>query len=98
MQRSDLPNVAPTFTGTAGTVSVTGNQGGVLAGAPIVGGVPVGQSAPGDAVENGILITPTASGTFSSQGTIQSLNGGVTQTAMKVMPPSIVVPYLLRII
>jgi microcystin-dependent protein len=98
MQRSDIPNVAPTFTGSAGTVSVTGNQGDVLAGSPIVGGVPVGQSAPGDAVENGSLITPTASGTFTPQGTIQSLNGGVTQTPMKIMPSSIVVPYLMRII
>jgi microcystin-dependent protein len=98
MQRSDLPNVAPTFTGSAGTVSVTGNQGNVLTGAPIVGGVPVGQSAPGNTVENGNLITPTASGTFTPQGMIQSLNGGVTQTPMRIMPSSIVVPYLMRII
>jgi len=89
---------APTFTGSAGTVNVSGNQSDILAGTPIVGGVPVGQSAPGDAVENGNLITPTASGTFTPQGAVQSLNGGVAQTAMKIMPSSIVVPYLIWII
>lgn len=97
MQRSDLPNVSPTFTGSAGTVNVTGNQSNIIQGAPLIGGV-AGASGPAQAPENTSQITPTASGTFTPSGTIQSLNGGVTQAAMKTMPPAIVVPYLIRII
>jgi microcystin-dependent protein len=98
MQRSDLPNVSPTFTGSAGTVSVTGNQGNILAANPIVGGVPAGGSGIADAFQNGSQLTPTASGSFTPVGIVQSLNGGVTQTAMRTMPPAIVAPYLIRVI
>jgi microcystin-dependent protein len=98
MLRSDMPNVAPTFTGTAGTVNVTSNQGNILAAGLIVGGVPDGGSGAADAFQSGSQLTPTASGSFMPSGTIQSLNGGVTQTSMKTMPPAIIVPYLIRII
>jgi len=97
MLRSDLPNVAPTFTGSAGTVNVTGNQSSIIQGNPLIGGVS-GGAGPAQAPENTAQITPTASGTFTPSGIVQSLNGGVAQTAMRVMPPAIVVPYLIRII
>src|SRR5579871_3952906 len=42
MQRSDLPNVAPTFTATTGAVSVTGNQGNIVESATLVGGLTSG--------------------------------------------------------
>ncbi len=97
MQRSDLPNVSPTFTGTAGTVSVTGNQGNVIESPTLLGGL---TSSSGNILgfQNVSQITPTASGTFTPSGSVASINGGVTQTAMKTMPPAIIVPYLIRVI
>jgi microcystin-dependent protein len=95
MQRSDLPNVAPTFTGSAGTVSVTSSNTAV--GGAIAGGVSSGSGGL-DGVSSALQITILSSGTFTPIGTVQSLNGGVTQTAMKTIPPAIIVPYLIRII
>jgi peptidoglycan/LPS O-acetylase OafA/YrhL len=40
----------------------------------------------------------SSSGMLTPSGSIQSLNGGISQTAMKTMPPTIVVPYLVRVI
>jgi microcystin-dependent protein len=97
MQRSDLPNVQPTFTGSSATISVTGNQSNVVASNSVIGGVS-GGSGPAQAPENTSLITPTASGVFTPSGSVQSLNGGVAQTSMKTIPPAIVVPYIVRVI
>ncbi len=97
MLRSDLPNVAPAFTGIAGTVSVTGNQGNMLTSSAIVGGITAGGGSY-LALQNASQIVPTASGSFTPSGTVGSLNGSVTQTAMKTMPPTIIVPYIVRII
>ena len=92
MQRSDLPNVAPTFTGS--TVNL--NQSSILQfNGTLLGGVIVNNGGGGTAFIGGPSeITPTV----TPGGTIQSLNGGVTQTLMKTMPPTIVAPYLIRII
>ena len=97
MQRSDLPNVAPTFTGSTGTVNVTSSDGrsyvaGSLVGVANGGG---GAVAPATGGTAGLVLS---SGSFTPVGTIQSLNGAVTQTSMKTMPPTIVVPYILRVI
>jgi microcystin-dependent protein len=81
--RTDLPNVAPTFSGTPGTVTVSGS------------GIGVGQFT-GPATPASIILIQgsgsagTASGPFTPAGTVQSLNGGVTQTAMDNMPPAII--------
>jgi microcystin-dependent protein len=94
-QRSDLPNVAPTFTGSAGTVNVSSSNTAV--GGTILGGVSSGGGGL-DALSGASQVTLNSSGTFTPSGVVQSLNGGVTQTAMKIMPPAIVVSYLIRII
>jgi microcystin-dependent protein len=96
MQRSDMPNVAPTFTGTAGTVSVSSSSG-FVTGNALTGGI-AGSSGNADAPQNASIIGVSSSGSFTPSGIIQSLNGSVTQTAMKTMPPAIVVPYIIRII
>jgi microcystin-dependent protein len=97
MQRSDLPNVAPTFTGSAGTVSVTSNDGKSYVAGSLVGVAGGGGGAVAPAT-GGTAGTVSSSGSLTPAGTVQSLNGGVTQTLMKIMPPAIIVPYLLRVI
>ncbi|HLJ01462.1 MAG TPA: phage tail protein [Bradyrhizobium sp.] len=92
--RSDLPNVSPTFTGSSGSVVVTGTQQVGLA--PTPGETSFGGGS--NSVSTGGGITLTSTGTFTPAGIIQSLNGNVTQTAMKTLPPAIVVPYIMRII
>lgn len=93
-QRSDLPNVQPTFTGTAGTVNVSGSLTGASANATYNTGTAGNPCTYSPNTTLGF----SASGSFTPQGSVQSLNGNVTQTAMKVMPPTIIVPYLIRII
>lgn len=88
-QRSDLPNISPTFSGSAGTVTVEA----VGIGTGAISNIPAGGSTTAPDGANG-----TASGSFTPTGTVQSLNGNVTQTPMDNMPPAIVVPYILRII
>jgi microcystin-dependent protein len=97
MQRSDMPNVAPTFTGINALINVTGSDGHSYVFGSLVGVQSGGGGAVAPATGGGVA-TPTASGAFTPQGTVQSLNGGVPQTLMKTMPPAIVVPYLIRII
>lgn len=94
-QRSDLPNVAAALNGTAGTVNVTLTSGNIISGT-LVGGVTSGSGGL-EALSGGAQSTPVASGTFTPQGTV-NLNGGVTQTAIKTLPPAIIVPYIMRII
>ena len=97
MQRSDLPNVAPTFTGTGATLVVSSTIANVVWGALVgVAGGGGGAAAPSTATGGSGQIT--SEGSYTPAGQIQSLNGAVTQTPMKVMPPAIVVPYLIRII
>jgi microcystin-dependent protein len=96
MQRSDMPNVAPTFTGTAGTVNVS-SSGNVVTAGSLIGGVN-GSTGNAEAPQNASIGSVASSGSFTPSGTIQSLNGGVTQTSMKTMPPAIIVPYLIRVI
>lgn len=97
MVRSDLPNIAPTFTGTAGTVNVTGNQGNIIESSALVGGITAGGGS-FLALQGATQITPTASGSFTPSGSVGSINGGVPQTNMKTMPPAIIVPYIIRVV
>jgi microcystin-dependent protein len=97
MQRSDMPNVAPTFTGTTGTVSVTSNDGKSYVAGSLVGVGSGGGGAVAPAT-GGTAGTVSSSGSFTPAGSVQSFNGGVTQTPIKTMPPAIVVPYLIRVI
>lgn len=80
LQRSDLPNVQPTFTGTSGTVTVNSQFANVVL-----------SNGGGQTLGGGVGVSPTtltSTGTFTPQGTVQSLNGGVTQTNPSVMMPS----------
>jgi microcystin-dependent protein len=89
LAQSALPNISPTFTGIQQTVSV--NEGAFKR----------NQITPGTADIGGGSATYTAatpSVTFTPTGTISSINGGVTQTAVNKMPPAIVVNYILRIL
>lgn len=92
MVRSDLPNVTPTFTGSA----VNLNQGSIVEfSGTFSSGVIVNNGGGGTAF---IGVPSEINPTVTAAGTIQSLNGNVAQTAIKTMPPTIVVPYLIRII
>jgi microcystin-dependent protein len=84
--RTDLPNVAPTFAGSAGTVTVSGTG----VGTGVTGNVPGGGST---VVPDGT--GGTATGSFTPAGTVQSLNGNVTQTPTNNLPPVIVTNYIL---
>lgn len=94
--QSGLPNIAPTFTGSSGAVSVTSNLANIIAGT-LVGGVVSGAGAL-TATSGGSQNTPTASGSFTPVGTVSSINGNTTQTTTNKMPPTIVCNYILRII
>lgn len=93
--QTDLPNIAPTFTGQSSTVSgttaanvvtATGDFGGVSGGAG--GGIALtGVTLNGSGV--------SISGSTTAKGTVSSLNGGVSQTTMLTMPPVMVCNYLL---
>lgn len=87
LARANLPNVAPTFSGTPQTV--TSNESNILenkAGATQV------------SAGSGILINAgTASVTFTPGGNIQSLNGNVTQTAFSLVQPTITLNYIIKV-
>jgi microcystin-dependent protein len=88
-----LPNVAPTFAGS--TVGVSGLSGDLVTASSLFGGVP-GSGGPGESLNGGNVVTDTL--TVVAAGTIDALNGNVTQTAMKTVPPLFVATKLLRII
>mgnify|MGYP005813018645 CR=1 FL=1 len=96
LNRSDLPNVAPTFTGTQAYLSLNGNRN-YLGTDALFGGVS-GGGGTGYAANGGStgISTPTASGYFTPSGTVQSLNGGVTQTAVNNVQPSTTVNWIIR--
>lgn len=89
MAQSDLPNVAPTFTGTPGTATSTGlfvqNSGSE--------GVSGGANTPALTVTPGTTVVSN----FTPAGTIASLNGNVTQTSQKICQPSMAVNFIIRI-
>lgn len=93
--QSDLPNVKPAFTGIAGEL-VVGSTGDFLSGTGVIGGV-AGASGPGDATTGGALGGVTSSGTFTPSGTVASINGNVTQTAMPTHQPSQTTNFIIRI-
>jgi microcystin-dependent protein len=89
--RSELPNVAPTFTGTQGTVNVTSTDGAAFISQPIGISVSTGGSA---SAGTGFSIVHS-SGNFTPSGTVSSINGNVSQTAMNVTQPSMICNYIL---
>jgi len=88
-QRSDLvnANVSVSITDPGHTHSFTADLSNPVSAA--TGGSGLAASAP--------AVSTTGSSTTGISASF-NLNGNVTQTAMKIMPPSIVVPYIMRII
>jgi microcystin-dependent protein len=92
LARSDLPNVAPTFSGAESTL----DQGNIL---QFTGTFTANVPNSGGSVQGFNNAAPTKiSPTVIPGGTVQSLNGGVTQTAINKIPPLIVCNYIIRII
>lgn len=110
LARANLPNVSPSFTGDA----VADHKHLLLADATVSNGssptssnqVPRRGTATESSFNFVIYGTSTAAtiglsssaGGHTPSGTVESLNGGVTQTAINKMPPAIVLPKLLRVI
>lgn len=89
--QNQLPNVAPTFTGQSQTVS--SNQTNIRQGGTDIGGV---SSGGGSLVAQ--LPAPVQGGitmTFTSVGTVSSINGGVTQQTLNNMQPTMVLQFAL---
>lgn len=93
--RSDLPNVQPTFSGSSTPVSVA-SPGNVVTAGSFFGGV-ASASGAGQALQSTNISSVTSSGACTPQGSVQSLNGGVPQTAMPVTQPSRAVNFIVRI-
>jgi microcystin-dependent protein len=89
LAQNALPNISPTFTGIQQTVSA--NEGAFKRNAIVPGTNDLGGGS-------ATYTAATPSFTFTPSGTISSINGGVTQTAVNKMPPAIVVNYILRIL
>lgn len=90
--RTDLPNVAPTFAGIQGALSVSSiGIGQSTNGAVLTGSSPtiIGVQSAGTA---GI-----ATGLFTPQGTVQSLNGGVSQTTFDTVSPFLLVTVYIKL-
>lgn len=88
--RSDLPNHALTFTGNNRTWNI--NQGGSISSAFNIG---PGTSGSGSAPVGGTITNLTVN--VTPDGTIENLNGGVTQTVMPNTQPSRAVNFIIRI-
>jgi microcystin-dependent protein len=90
--QSNLPNISPTFTGNNGVVSVASNLSDWARGFTTVAtGTNSSMSAPTTASQ--ILST----GNFTPTGTISSINGGVTQTAMGITQPTMTMTFYLKL-
>jgi len=88
LQRSDLPNVAPTYTGSAVYTSLALNSSLVTGSGGIAGGI-AAASGPYYALSGAVYVAaPVATGYVTSAGTVQSLNGGVAQTSPALQPAS----------
>jgi microcystin-dependent protein len=86
LAQSALPNVTLTWTQSTGTVPGIPNA--AISNACTAGS---GNASPFNA-------SSMTTGTVTVTGTISSLNGNVTQTAVNKMPPTIIVNYILRVI
>jgi hypothetical protein len=93
MARSDLPNVAPTFAGISGTVNVSGSVNAFLSSNQYNTGTDFN---PCNFGANGARAF-TATGSFTPQGTVQSLNGGVAQTQMRNVQPTKLVTFYMKL-
>jgi microcystin-dependent protein len=93
--RSELVNLPFSFSGSAGTVNVTSTDGAAFISQPIGISVNTGASA---SAGTGFSIVHS-SGTFTPSGTISpsNLNGNVSQTAMNVTQPTMLMTFYIKL-
>lgn len=99
LARNQLPNFAPKFTGTAATITVSSSKA-YLGGSVLFGAVP-GSGGAGNALNSGggvWLEAVFSSGGYTPIGDVENINGNVTQQVINNIPPTIVLPYLMRVI
>jgi hypothetical protein len=94
LARSQLPNVAPTFTGAATGVSVVSTNGGIAFNGSLSGGVG-GGAGPVNVSSN--IGTITSTGTITPNGSVGSLNGGVSQTALVLVQPTMLTTFYIKL-
>jgi microcystin-dependent protein len=92
LQRSDLPNTSVSVTATD-SGHVHPNNVGIGVGTV---NVAVGNGGP-NVIQSDVASHPTTTGTANITASF-NLNGGVTQTLVNGMQPSIIIPYILRVI
>jgi microcystin-dependent protein len=92
LPQSALPNAGLTFNGTPATITVTST----------ISTVDIGITQQGTGPGTGFFVSGqgaiTSTGSYTPSGFVDSMNGGVTQTATELLQPSIVCNYILRII
>jgi len=91
--QSNLPNVAPTFTGNAGTATSTNSN------IPVNAGTATILQGGGSPIPNVISATVIANmtSTFTPSGSISSINGGVSQTSFSNVAPTLIVNYVIKV-
>ncbi|MEW6645368.1 MAG: phage tail protein [Pseudomonadota bacterium] len=98
LTQANLPNVSPSFQGFQTGVSVTSNYSNVVTGSGVIDFAGSGGNGRGMILSNTIGSGPLpSSGTFTPQGSVGSINGG-QQAPLAMLQPTIVLPYLLRVI
>lgn len=90
--RTDLPNVAPPITVTDNHTHLFGAS---QAGNFQTGGSQIGMITPNSNGSGGASSQTSLTSVGSISAAIQSLNGGVTQTAAKTMPPTLITAAVL---
>lgn len=91
--RSDLPNVAPSFTGIQGTVTVSGT----FVAPQITNTFNTGTQGNPCIMGNNTTYGVTSSGFFTPQGNVGSINGGVAQTSTTNLSPTRTTAFIIRL-
>jgi microcystin-dependent protein len=98
--RANLPNVSPTFSGIASSVGVQSPQATIISNGIFnsnqltQSGNSFGMTALAPGATSSVL---NSAGIFTPQGSVGSLNGGVTQTGMVTLPPVMVASYYIKL-
>jgi hypothetical protein len=95
--QNNLPNVAPSFAGSSGSVSVLSTNTNNVFGTP--SGPQTAASGGGVGALTGTFSTTqiTSTGTSTPSGTVSSINGNVAQVAMDTMQPTLLASVYLKL-
>ena len=91
--QAQLPNITPTFTGNSGTATATTTN--ILSGGSVASTVQAGATQGGVAI--GQSVTNQVQSTFTPAGTISSINGGVSQTDLTTVQPTMLATVYLKL-